>query len=406
VGWLWYLGTLVPVIGIVQVGMQAMADRYTYIPLIGIFIGITWSVADVMVAWPRRKIGLAVAGLLMVLGACGAVSSYQVRQWKNPETLFRHALAVTTDNAYAENQLGGALAKQGKHDEAAIHYAEAVRLQPHFSSAMSNLGLMLVLQGRIEEGTGHCRAACALNPSNSEVRFNLGKALAAKGELQTAVSEYEAACQLDPKDVGFRLAAAEVLARLGKMDEAAGYFQEALKLQPNNADAHWRYGMLLAYTGNQNEALVHLREAIRLHPTVYEYLDLASVLRRMGQSDAAITQCREALRLEPDSLQALIDLAWILATDPSDRVRNGPKAVTLAERACQLTQFRDPSLLITLAAAYAEAGRFEDAIRTAEKTRDLARTAGNQKLAEKNQQLLELYRAGKPFHEGVQTSKQ
>ena len=356
-------------------------------------------------AWPRRKIALAAAAL-MVLGACGAVTSFQVRQWKNPETLFRHALAVTTDNAYAENQLGGALAIQGKNGEAAIHYAEAVRLQPHFSSAMSNLGLMLVLQGKIEEGMVHCRAAFALNPSNSEVRFNLGKALAAKGELQTAVSEYEAACQLDPRDAGFRLATAEVFARLGKMDEAAGYFQEALKLQPNNADAHWRYGMLLAYTGNQNEALVHLREAIRLHPTVYEYLDLASVLRRMGQSDAAITQCREALRLEPDSLQALIDLAWILATDPSDRVRNGPEAVTLAERACQLTQFRNPSLLITLAAAYAEAGRLEDAIRTAEKTRDLARTAGNQKLAEKNQQLLELYQAGKPFHEDVQTSRQ
>ena len=126
----------------------------------------------------------------------------------------------------------------------------------------------------------------------------------------------------------------------------------------------------------------------------------------MGQSDAAVTQCREALRLQPDSPLALVNLAWILATDPSDHVRNGPEAVTLAERACHLTQFRDPSFLVTLAAAYAEAGRFEDAIRTAGEARDLARTAGNQKLAGKNQKLLEMYRAGKPYHEDVQTLKQ
>jgi Flp pilus assembly protein TadD len=164
--------------------------------------------------------------------------------------------------------------------------------------------------------------------------------------------------------------------------------------------------MLLAYTGNLKEALDHLREAIRLHPTSQEYLDLASVLIRAGQSDAAVAQFREALRLQPDSPPALTSLAWVLAVDPSDRVRSGPEAVTLAERACRLTRFRDPSFLGTLAAAYAEAGRFEDAIRTAGQARDLARAAGNQRLAERNQQLLEMYRAGKPFHEGVQTLKQ
>jgi len=405
VGWLWYLGTLVPVIGIVQVGLQSMADRYTYIPLIGIFTGITWGVADLAMAWPRRKIALAAAALIVV-GACGGLASFQVRQWKNSETLFRHALAVTTDNMIAHNQLGGTLAAQGKIDEAAIHFAEAVRIQPNYSLALGNLGFSLVRRGKIEEGMSYYRAALAINPHDAKAHFNLGLALAIEGKFKEAVSEYEAACQLNPASINFRTALAETLAKLGKTNEAAGNFQEALKLQPNYADAHWRYGMLLAYTGNRKAALDHLREAVRLHPTVQEYLDLASVLKAMGQSDAAITQYREALRLQPDSLLALIDLAWILATDPSDRVRNGPEAVTLAERACQLTQFRDPSLLITLAAAYAEAGRLEDAIGTAGKAGDLARTAGNQKLAERNQQLLEMYRAGKPFHEGVQTLKQ
>jgi tetratricopeptide (TPR) repeat protein len=405
VGWLWYLGALVPVIGIVQVGGQSMADRYTYIPLIGIFTGITWGVADLTMARPRRKIALAAAAL-MVVGVCGGLASFQARQWKNSETLFRHALAVTTDNTLAHNQLGSALAGQGKIDEAATHFAEAVRIQPNYLPALCNLGLSLVRRGKIEEGMGHCRAALAINPRFPTAHFDLGLALSIEGKFKEAVSEYEAACQLDPGSVNFRTTLADALAKLGKMNEAAGYFQEALKLQPNYADAHWRYGMLLAYTGNRKEALDHLRKAIRLHPTVQEYLDLASVLRAMGQSDAAVTQCREALRLQPDSPLALINLAWILAADPSNRVRNGPEAVTLAERACQLTRFRDPSFLGTLADAYAEAGRFEDAIRTAGQASDLARTAGNQKLAEKNQQLLEMYRAGKPFHEGVQTLKQ
>ena len=405
VGWLWYLGTLVPVIGIVQVGLQAMADRYTYIPLIGIFIGITWGVADLAMAWPRRKIALAAAAL-MVAGACGGLASFQVRQWKNSETLFRHALAVTTDNMIAHNQLGVVLAAQGKNDGAAIHFAEAVRIQPHYLLALGNLGVSLVRQGRLEEGMGYCRAALAINPRNAKVHFNLGLALAIAGKFKEAASEFEAACRLDPGSVNFRIVLAEALARLGKTNEAAGYFQEALKLQPNHAQAHWRYGMLLASTGKLKEALDHLREAIRLQPAVPIYLDLASVLIRAGQSDAAATQYREALRLQPDSPLALTSLAWLLAVDPSDRVRSGPEAVKLAERACQLTQFRDPPLLGTLAAAYAEAGRFEDAIRTAGKARDLARAAGNRQLAERNEQLLEMYRAGKPFHEDVQSLKQ
>jgi tetratricopeptide (TPR) repeat protein len=405
VGWLWYLGTLVPVIGIVQAGVQSMADRYTYIPLIGIFIGITWAVADLTAAWPRRKLVLAAAALI-VMGVCGWLASFQVRQWKNSETLFRRALAVTTDNMIAHNSMGIVLAAQGKKDEAAIHFAEAVRIQPDYWQALGNLGLSLVRQGKLEEGMSYCRAALAINPRFANAHFDLGLALTTKGRLQEAVSEYEAACQLDPGAVNFRIALAEALAKVGKTNEAAGCFQEALKLQPNSAEAHWRYGQLLANTGNLKAALDQLREAVRLQPTVPTYLALASVLRAAGQSDAAITQCREALRLRPDSPLALIGLAWILATDPSDRVRNGPEAVTLAERACQLTQFRDPSLLIALSAAYAEAGRFEDAIRTAEKTSDLARIAGSQKLIERNQQLLEMYRAGKPFHEGVQTLKQ
>ena len=404
VGWLWYLGTLVPVIGIVQVGWQAMADRYTYIPLIGIFTGITWWAADLTMAWPCRKIALATAALI-VAGVCVGLASFQVRQWKNTETLFRHALVVTTDNMLAHIQLGGTLAEQGKINEAAAHFAEAVRIQPRYWRALGELGFARMQQGKIEEGMDYCRAALAINPRYADAHFNLGLALANEGRLPEAVPEYEAACRFDPGSANFRTALAGALVRVGKTNEAAGYFQEALKMQPGNAEAQWQYGMLLAQTGNLKEALDHLREAVRFQPTVPLCLDIASVLTRAGQSEAAITECREALQLQPDSPQALTSLAWILAVDPDVHIRNGPEAVTLAERACQLTGFRNPTFLGTLAAAYAEAGRFEDAIGTAEKARDLALTAGNQKLAERNQRLLEMYRVGKPFHEGVQTLK-
>ncbi len=405
VGWLWYLGTLVPVIGIVQVGWQSMADRYTYIPLIGIFTGITWGVADLTMAWPRRKIALATTALIVV-GVCVGLTSLQVRQWKNSETVFRHALAVTTDNMLAHIQLGGALAERGKIDEAATHFAEAVRIQPRYWRALGELGFLRMRQGKIEEGMDYCRAALAIKPSYADAHASLGLALAIEGRLPEAVPEYEAACRLDPGSANFRTSLAKVLVRVGKTNEAAGCFQEALKLQPHYAEAHWRYGMLLFDTRNLKEALDHLREAVRLQPAVPIYLDFATVLIRAGQSDAAITQCREALRLQPDSPQALTSLAWILAVDPDGHIRNGLEAVTLAERACQLTGFRNPTFLGTLAAAYAEAGRFEDAVRTAEKASDLARATGNQKLAERNQQLLAMYRAGKPFHEGVQTLRQ
>ena len=404
VGWLWYLGTLVPVIGLVQVGLQAMADRYTYIPLIGIFIGITWSAADLTLDWPRRRMALAIAAVL-VAGACAGAAFFQARQWKNSETLFRHALAVTTDNGMANDLLGIVLAEQGKTSEAENHLAEAVRIQPRNSSALSDWGLMLVLQGKTAEGMGHCRSALAIDPRDAKVHFNLGMALTVAGNFNAAVPEYEAACRFDPGSINFRTCLAEALARVGKTNEAAGYFQEVLKLQPGYVPAQLQYGLLLANTGNLNAAIPHLREAVRLQPTVQTRLDLASVLIRAGQSDAAVTQYRIALRLEPDSPQTLAKLAWVLAVDPSPRVRSGPEAVTLAEQACQLTGFQNPSFLGTLAAAYAEAGRFEEAVRTAEKARDLARRAGNPRLAEKNQQLLERYQAGQPFHEGVQTFK-
>jgi len=175
-------------------------------------------------------------------------------------------------------------------------------------------------------------------PHFPNAHFTLGLALSVEGNFQEALPEYEAPASSAPGSIIYRTTLAETLVRVGKTNERPGNFQEVLKLQPNYADAHWRYGMLLANTGNLKEALDHLRGG--RSPSSYrpEVLESYFSFEGDGQSDAAVTQCREALRLQPDSPLALVNLAWILATDPSDHVRNGPEAVTLAERACHLTQ--------------------------------------------------------------------
>jgi tetratricopeptide (TPR) repeat protein len=186
---------------------------------------------------------------------------------------------------------------------------------------------------------------------------------------------------------------------LGQTEAAALHFRAALQYGPADAETHRRYGLLLAGSGNAGEAIEQFREAIRLQSGAEAHYNLATALLQQGEPGKAVEEYRESLRLKPDSPASLNDLAWVLAADASDTLRNGTEAVGLAERACQLTQFREPMFIGTLAAAYAEASRFDDAVKTAEKAIDLATAAGQNVLANKNRQLIELYRAGKSFHE-------
>jgi len=296
-GWLWYLGTLVPVIGLVQVGNQAMADRYTYVPLIGVFIAITWLVADIKTAWPYRRLVLAVisAG---VLAACWKVTAAQVRWWRDSETLARHALAVTTENEPMQLLMGSALIEQGKVEEAGQHFAEAFRISPESIPALIDLALALDAQGRLEKAVDVCRAALKLRPGEYKIHYILANALSKQGNVAEAIAEYQTTLQIDP-----------------------------------------------------NHQL------------------------------------------------ALNDLAWLLATAPDARFRNGAEAVRRAEQACRLTDYKLPLFVGTLAAAYAEAGRFDDAVKTAEQAIALATAGKKEALANKNRELLELYQAKKAYHE-------
>ncbi len=398
-GWLWFLGTLVPVIGLVQVGTQSMADRYTYLPLIGIFIMFTWGVAELLA---NRSVPFpaVAAGTTLVLGVLTLVSMTQVRYWENSFTLFTRALNVTANNATAHYNLGQAMSIQGRVAEAMPHYLEAIRIKPDYDAAHNNLGLSLALMGRLDEATNQYAAAMRANPKNVEVHFNYGLALASLEDFDAAISHYAAVLEISPRHFGAHNWMGNALAAQNRLEEAGRHYAEALRLKPDYDEAYFSLGVVLVKQGQQAEALPHFAEAVRLKPENDKaHTQLGLALAGQHQPKEALAHYREALRLKPENLEALNNLAWLLATHPQAEFRDGAQAVELAERACRLTSFQLPAVIGTLAAAYAEAGRFDEAAKSAQQASALAKTLGQTNLANTNQTLLKLYQAGRAYHE-------
>ena len=360
VGWLWFLGTLVPVIGLVRVGAQAMADRYAYIPLIGLYVMLAWGAADLA---GRRRHGRAAALVVAagVLAALGLTAHAAVGYWRDPVTLLRRTLEVTAWNPLAHNNLGGALMDLKQVDAATVEFIEAVRLDPDYGDAHFNLGCALAAQGRWAEAEAAFRRAVGLNQTN-----------------------WENACRL-----------ATALVRTGRVDEGLAEYDRAGGLAGAGPDLLYDLGNALLAAGRLEAAAARYREAIRLRPdSVDLWMNLGVVLGRMGRMAEAAAACREAIRLDPENATALHNLAWIVATTADPAVRNGPEAVRLSERACRLAGTPSAPMLDALAAAYAAAGRFPEAIATAERAAAQARAGGEAQLAGLIEGRLALYRAG------------
>ncbi len=328
-----FFGTLVPVIGLVQVGLQSMADRYTYIPLIGIFVMFVWGLGDLAghFRWRPGLVGIsgvALAGILMSLTHLQAV------RWASSETVFRHALEVTQDNFIAHQNLGLALTRAFRLKPAAAQFRQAVALRPGFPQAHNNLGLTIYGLGRVDEAIAEFGEALRLDPTLAQAHKNLGNAFMTKGDTELALT----------------------------------HFDQAIALKPGFVEAHY---------------------------------DLAAALATIGRLAESAEHYKAALALQPENPEALNNLAWLLASGPPT-IRNGPEAVRLAQKASELAGNGEPLLLGTLAAAYAEAGQFEQAIATAERARELAERAGHKEIAEKNLELLQFYRNRKalPFSQG------
>lgn len=248
VGWLWYLGTLVPVIGLVQVGEQAMADRYTYVPLIGLFIVVAWGVADIAKGYRRSRLVLALSATMLLL-ALMLCSWLQVQHWQNSIKLFRHALRVTTNNYLAHYNLGNALALKGNLTDAIFQYNQALRISPHDPEAHNNLGNALSLQGNFHEAIMHYREAVRLKPTFAEAHRNLGVSLDRQGQHLQAMQHYEEAIRLSPDDAQSHNNLGVTLAEQGRLDEAIAHFTEALEINPNFKDARRNLEHALKFMG-------------------------------------------------------------------------------------------------------------------------------------------------------------
>jgi tetratricopeptide (TPR) repeat protein len=300
VGWLWYLGTLVPVIGLVQVGLQATADRYTYVPLIGLFIIIAWGVFDLVKDWRHQRVGIAVSAGILLFGLT-TCTWLQVRHWRNSVTLFQHALQATSENYLAHNNLGAALLGQGKIEEGISHYYKALEIKPDYWLAHSNLAGFLVGQGRLEEAISHGSEALRDNPDSPEAHNNLGLALQRQGRLEEAISHYFEALRLKPEYAYAHRNLGLALERQGVVEKATHHYSEAVRLKPEYIDAHLNLASALAEQGKFKEAFDHYQEAMKLKPQdAGIHNNFATFFAQQGKVDQAIAHFSRALEIRPD----------------------------------------------------------------------------------------------------------
>jgi len=355
-GWLWYLGMLVPVVGLVQVGSQAMADRFTYLPLIGVFIGVVFGLGDLAKKLRLEPMVMAsVAGV--VLAGCLFATARQLRFWRDSETLFEHTLAVTKDNPIAQSNLGTALSEAGQPQEAAEHFGEALRLNPGYAPAHYNLGVALTQTGHLQEAMEHFREALRLNPDYARAHYNLGVALTQTGHLQEAMEHFREALRLNPDYAPAHYNLGHALLQTGQPQEAIEHFQEALRLKLDDAPAHNNLGVALVQTGHPQEAIKHYQEALRLQPNLPEaQYNLGNALLQTGQPQEATAHFQEALRLKPDYAMAHNNLGVALAQtgQPQAAIKHYQEALRL--------QPNLPDAHCDLGITLTEVGRLTEAI--------------------------------------------
>jgi Flp pilus assembly protein TadD len=387
-GWLLFLGMLVPVLGLVQVGGQAHADRYAYLPVLGLLVASAWTIDDL-----AMKAGWKIAFAVAVVATFGVVTTKQVGAWKDDAALARHALDVDPENAVAHDVLGWTLFRDGQVKEGLAHLKRALELSPGDPDARRNAGRALHRLGKLEEAETSLRMAIASGARDPLTFIELGSVLAEQGRSAEALDVLAFATGNNPSDVGLRTTYGEVLLQAGRPAQAEIQLRAALALAPDHLRAEVDLARVLIDTGRQAEAEPLLRAALAAEPANPQALQqLARVQLARGEIAPAIASLRAAIEARPGWPVAMADLAWILATANDATLRSSAEALDLAGRAVDSGNRENAEFLDVLAAAQAANGAFDDAVATALDAAQRARQAGDAARAARIELRLAAYR--------------
>ncbi len=394
-------GTLVPALGFFDVypfRYSYVADHFQYMACIGLIALAVGAGATISQRGGPR--GRAVGSLVgaVVLLALGVGTWQQAHVYQNLETLWGDTLAKNPGSWMAHTNLSILLCQEGRTEEAIWHCEQALRIRPNYANGHNNLGMALVQAGRPEEAIRQYEQALKINPEFAMAENNLGACLIRLGRVQEAIRQFEQALRITPDDAEAQNNLGNALLQDGKLQDAIWHYEQALRLKPDFTVAQNNLGMAFAREGRMQEAMEHWEQALRIKPNFAEaHFNLGAALGQAGRFKDAIGHYEQALRSKPDYPGVQNNLAWLLATlaaaDGGDPVR----AVTLAESACKLTNNRVAADLDTLSVAYAAAGRFNDAVATAQKGVELARAGGQPELAKQIESRLQLYRSGQVY---------
>jgi tetratricopeptide (TPR) repeat protein len=311
VGWFWYLGTLVPVIGVVQVGLQSKADRYTYVPLIGLFLVAAWGLPEISTVRLYRNAVLPAAGGLALM-LCAVTARAQVHYWRSSQTLWEHALEVTSNNYIAHTMLGVLLREMKRPSEALFHYQEALRIKPNHARAYDNMGIALADLGEQDQAIKAYNQALRLRPDLAEGHQNLALALENLGRLDEAIAHLSEALRLNPEFANAHNALATIFFKQEKFDDAIAEYSQAVRIKPDFADAQNNLGAALIRRNRIEEAIAHLSLALRINPNlVNAHYNLGVIFSAQGRTGEAVREFSEVLRIDPSRSSASEMLAQL-----------------------------------------------------------------------------------------------
>jgi tetratricopeptide (TPR) repeat protein len=403
VGLLFFAGTLFPALGFFNVypfRYSFVADHFQYLAGIGPIVLAATGMTIAFGFLERRKPFLKpvlCGGLLVTLGV---LTWQQCGMYANIETLWRTTLDRNSNSFMAHLNLGIVLAQKGSVDEAITQFQKTLEIKPDYAKAHNNLGLALLQKGSVDEAVTRFQKAIEIKPDYAEACYNLGNALIKEGNVDEAIIHYQKALQIKPDYAEASYNLGNALIQKGSVDEAITHYQRAIEIKPDYAEAHNNLGKTLLNRGRVDEAITQFKMVLQIKPDhANACYNLGLALLQKGRADEAITCFQKTLLIKPDFPEAQNDLAWLLATASQASLRDGNKAVELAQRANQLAGGKNPVFLHTLAAACAEAGRFGDAIQNIQKAIELARASGQPGLVEQLSGELELYEAGLPLHQ-------